>query len=173
MLARYVQKGDAIDYRPAEAVAAGDVVIIADLIGIARLDIEANTLGSLAVVGVFDVVKADSAIPSGSTVYWDAGAKKATTVSGSNHYLGKAIAAEAADDTVRVLLNAPYSLATTFAAGDPITDLTDNSGGTPSDTIPVLACESGCDCKHAIASLTKKTNTILAALRAVGIIASE
>ena len=51
--------------------------------------------------------------------------------------------------------------------------LTDNSGGTPSDTIPVLACESGCDCKHAIASLTKKTNTILAALRAVGIIASE
>ncbi|MDY5696127.1 MAG: hypothetical protein SPK75_07120, partial [Victivallales bacterium] len=81
--------------------------------------------------------------------------------------------AEAADDTVRVLLNAPYSLATTFAAGDPITDLTDNSGGTPSDTIPVLSCESGCDCKHAIASLTKKTNTILAALRAVGIIASE
>ena len=63
MLARYVQKGDAIDYRPAEAVAAGDVVIIADLIGIARLDIEANTLGSLAVVGVFDVVKADGAIP--------------------------------------------------------------------------------------------------------------
>ena len=174
MLARYVQKGDAIDYRPTEAVAAGDVVIIADLIGIARLDIEAGTLGSLAVVGVFDVVKADGAIPSGSTVYWDAGAKKATTVSGSNHYLGKAIAAaEAADDTVRVLLNAPYSLATTFAAGDPITDLTDNSGGTPSDTIPVLSCESGCDCKHAIASLTKKTNTIRAALRAVGIIASE
>ena len=177
MLARYVQKGDAIDFRPTEAVAAGDVVIIADLIGIARLDIEPNTLGSLAVVGVFDVVKADGAIPSGSTVYWDEGAKgakKATTVSGSNHYLGKAIAAaEAADDTVRVLLNAPYSLATTFAAGDPITDLTDNSGGTPSDTIPVLACESGCDCKHAVASLTKKTNTILAALRAVGIIASE
>ena len=56
MLARYVQKGDAIDYRPTEAVAAGDVVIIADLIGIARLDIEAGTLGSLAVVGVFDVV---------------------------------------------------------------------------------------------------------------------
>ena len=79
MLARYVQKGDAIDFRPTEAVAAGDVVIIADLIGIARLDIEANTLGSLAVVGVFDVVKADGAIPSGSTVYWDAGAKKATS----------------------------------------------------------------------------------------------
>jgi len=171
MLARYVQKGDSIDYRPSESVAAGDVVVIADLIGIARLDIEAGTLGSLAVVGVFDVVKAETAIPSGSTVYWDAGAQKATLVSGSNHYLGKAIAAStAADETVRVLLNAPYSLATTFVAGDPITDLVDNSGGTPSDTLPAI---TGCDCKHAIASLTKKTNTILAALRAVGIIASE
>ncbi len=171
MFARYVQKGDAIDYRPAEAVAAGDVVIIADLVGIARLDIEAGNLGSLAVVGVFDIVKADGAIPSGSTVYWDAGAKKATTVSGSNHYLGKAIAsAESGDETVRVLLNAPYSLATTFVAGDPITDLVDNSGGTPADTIAQI---TECECKDAIASLTRKTNTILAALRAVGIIASE
>ena len=67
----------------------------------------------------------------------------------------------------------PWTATYLQSKGDPITDLTDNSGGTPSDTIPVLACESGCDCKHAIASLTKKTNTILAALRAVGIIASE
>ena len=60
MLARYVQKGDSIDYRPDTAVAAGDVIVIADLIGIARLDIEAHTLGSLAVVGVFDITKAAS-----------------------------------------------------------------------------------------------------------------
>ena len=32
MLARYVQKGDSIDYRPSSAVAAGDVVVIADLV---------------------------------------------------------------------------------------------------------------------------------------------
>lgn len=172
MLARYVQKGDAIDYRPVEAIAAGDVVVIADLVGIARLDIEPGTLGSLAVVGVFDVVKAAGAVPSGSTVYWDAGAKQATLVSGSNHYLGKAItASEANDETVRVLLNAPYSLATTFAAGDPITSITDNSGGTAADTIAALTCDCGCD--NAIASLAAKTNTILSALRAVGIIAAE
>ncbi len=172
MLARYVQKGDSIDYRPSEAVAAGDVVVIADLVGIARLDIEAGTLGSLAVVGVFDIVKADGAVPSGSTVYWDFGAKKATLVSGSNHYLGKAIAAAGAgDETVRVLLNAPYSLAAAFAAGDAITNITDNSGGTPSDTIAQLTCD--CGCNNAIASLAIKTNTILAALRAVGIIARE
>ena len=171
MLARYVQKGDSIDYRPTTAVAAGSVIVIADLVGIARLDIEANTLGSLAVVGVFDIVKAAGQIPSGSTVYWDAGAQKATLVSGSNHYLGKAIASsEDGDETVRVLLNAPYSLATTFVAGDPITDLIDNSGGVAAQTIAEI---KECECKDAIASLVTKTNEILTALRAVGIIATE
>ena len=171
MYARYVQKGDSIDYRPNDTIAAGDVVVIADLIGIARLDIPAGMLGALAVVGVFDVVKANTAIPCGSTVYWDAGAKKATLVSGSNHYLGKAInTAESGDENVRVLLNAPYSLATDFAAGDAITDLVDNSGGTPSDTLSAITT---CECKDAIAGLARKTNSILAALRAVGIIAVE
>lgn len=171
MIARYVQKGDSIDYRPNEFVSAGNVVVIADLVGIARLDIESGTLGSLAVVGVFDIQKVAGAIPTGSTLYWDAGANKATLVSGSNHYLGKAIAAsDAGDETVRVLLNAPYSLATTFVAGDPISDLVDNSGGTPAETIAEI---TECECKDAIASLVKKTNTILSALRAVGIIATE
>lgn len=171
MIARYVQKGDSIDYRPTEAVAAGDVIVIADLVGIARLDIAGGTLGSLAVVGVFDIEKASGAIPAGSTLYWDAGAKKATLVSGSNHYLGKAIAASrSGDEAVRVLLNAPYSLATTFVAGDPIENIVDNSGGTPSETIAEI---TEYECKDAIASLAKKTNTILSALRAVGIIASE
>ena len=180
MLARYVQKGDSIDYRPETAVAAGDVIVIADLIGIARLDIEAHTLGSLAVVGVFDITKAEGQIPAGATVYWDAGAQKATLVSGSNHYLGKAIlAADAEAETVRVLLNAPYSLATEFVAGDPISDLVDNSGGTPSETIAAIIADEAaigiqeCECKDAIASLIRKTNAILAALRAVGIIATE
>ena len=107
MIARYVQKGEAIDYRPSEAVAAGDVV--GNLVGIARLDIAANTLGSLAVVGVFDVEKAAGAVTVGAAVYWDAANHKATTTSTGNPYLGKAVlAAESADEQVRVLLNAPF-----------------------------------------------------------------
>jgi predicted RecA/RadA family phage recombinase len=171
MLARYVQKGDSIDYRPTTAVAAGSVIVIADLVGVARLDIDAHTLGSLAVVGVFDIVKTGGQIPAGSTVYWDAGAQKATLVSGSNHYLGKAIADSAdGDETVRVLLNAPYSLASTFVAGALITDLIDNSGGIAGQTIAEI---KECECKDAVASLVKKTNEILTALRSVGIIATE
>ena len=46
----------------------------------------------------------------------------------------------------------------------------DNSGGTPSETIAAI---QECECKDAIASLIRKTNAILAALRAVGIIATE
>ena len=109
MFARYVQKGDSIDHRPSEAVAAGDVIVVANLIGVARLDIAANTLGSLAVVGVFDVVKAAGSIAAGAAVYWDAANHAATTVAAGNPYLGKAIAAaESADELARVLLNAPF-----------------------------------------------------------------
>ena len=79
MLARFVQKGESIDYRPDTPVAAGDVVVQDNLVGIARLDIPAGTLGSLAVVGVFDVEKDSSAVAAGNAVYWNAEAKKATT----------------------------------------------------------------------------------------------
>jgi len=109
MIARYVQKGESIDYRPSAAVAAGDVVVQGSLIGVARLDIAANTLGSFAVVGVFDVAKAAGAIAAGAAVYWDAANHAATTATAGNPYLGKAVlAAEAADETARVLLNAPF-----------------------------------------------------------------
>ncbi len=107
----------------------------------------------------------------GSEVYWDAGVRQATSVSSSNRYLGKAIAAAEADaDTVRVLLNAPYSLSAAFIAGDAITSLADTTGGMPSDTLTVPETS---DCKDALASLAAKTNTVLAALRTVGIIAAE
>ena len=109
MIARYVQKGESIDDRPSAAVAAGDVVALGTLIGMARLAIAAYTLGSLAVVGVFDVAKAAGAIAAGAAVYWDAANHAATTAAAGNPYLGKAVlAAESADELARVLLNAPF-----------------------------------------------------------------
>ena len=43
MKARYVQRGDAIDYTPMEDVAAGDVVVLSGkLVGVAKLDIKAG-----------------------------------------------------------------------------------------------------------------------------------
>ena len=108
-MTRYVQKGEAVDYRPTENVAAGDVIVQGSLVGVARLDIEAGTLGSLAVVGVFDAPKAFGEIVAGTPLYWDAENKQASVTQSGKQYLGKSVAFAADnDEVVRVLLNAPY-----------------------------------------------------------------
>ena len=110
MYARYVQKGEAIDHMPETAVAAGDVVVVGNLTGIARLDIPAGVLGALALTGVYDVAKATGTVAAGTPLYWNAANKKASSIATGNPYLGKAVrAAGASDETVRVLLNAPYT----------------------------------------------------------------
>lgn len=107
----YVHEGDSIDYTPGSDVAAGDVVVLTDLIGIARTPIKANELGSLAVAGVFDLPKTTgggTAITAGTKLYWDAAEQvaKADDESGANKYLGKAVAsATDGDETVRVRLS--------------------------------------------------------------------
>ncbi len=115
MIAKYVQLGGAVDYRPIDKVSAGDVVIQGELVGVARLDILANTLGALAVGGVFDIEKeATEVISAGSLIYWDKTNKQATSTATDNHYLGKSIKdAETGEFYVRVLLNAPHVAITT------------------------------------------------------------
>jgi len=107
-LVKFVQEGDAIDYTPGVAVAAGDVVVQNDLVGVAKQPIAANALGALAVTGVFDFPKdtgSASAIAAGKKVYWDADDEVATETAEGNTYLGKTVKAAAADDeTVRVRL---------------------------------------------------------------------
>jgi len=109
--ATFVHDGKAIDYTPGSDVAAGDVVVQGELIGVARTPIAASALGSLAVSGVFDFPKATgggTAITAGANVYWDAGDSEAKedSESGANKLIGKTIAAAGDDDaTVRVRLN--------------------------------------------------------------------
>ena len=80
-LAVFAHDGDSIDYTPTSDVAAGDVVVQGDMVGVARTPIVANAPGSLAVAGVFDFPKATttgSAIAAGTKAYWDAAASVAT-----------------------------------------------------------------------------------------------
>jgi predicted RecA/RadA family phage recombinase len=104
--ATFVHEGCAIDYMPGSAVAAGDVVVQGELVGVARSPIAANTLGSLAVQGVFDFAKATgngTAISAGANCYWDVTNNVATTTATGNKLIGKCIKAAAdADATVRV-----------------------------------------------------------------------
>lgn len=103
--------GNAIDHTPAADVASGDVVVQGDLIGVAKTPIPANTLGALAVVGVFDFPKATgvgTAITSGTSLFWDEAAQQATSDdnAGANKALGKSIAdASDNDTTVRARIN--------------------------------------------------------------------
>ncbi|MEL7499043.1 MAG: DUF2190 family protein [Planctomycetota bacterium] len=106
--ATYIQCGDAIDYTPGADVAVGQVVVLGDLIGIAKTAIAANQLGALAVAGVFDVAKEGGAAVTfavGDLAYWDDTNNVAVTADGggANKLLGNAVTAAAdADTLVRV-----------------------------------------------------------------------
>ena len=105
-MASYVQGDCSIDYTPSSAVAAGDVVVMADLVGVANLPIAANALGAVTIDGVHSMPKATGAISQGAIVYWDAGNSNVTTTSSGNKRAGKAAAAAASGDaSVMVILN--------------------------------------------------------------------
>ena len=107
MQARFIHDGKAVDFFPATDVAAGTVIVTGDLVGVTKLDIQAGRLGALAVVGVFDVEKANAAISLGAKVYWDATAKQAVTTATGNKLLGICVQeATAEDSVVRVRIGA-------------------------------------------------------------------
>jgi predicted RecA/RadA family phage recombinase len=105
----FVHEGACIDYTPTADVAAGDVVVQGDLVGVAKQPIKANQLGALAVEGVFDFAKVTgvgTALAAGATVYWDDAANVATATAAGNKQIGKVVKAAAdADATVRVRMN--------------------------------------------------------------------
>lgn len=108
--ATFVHDGAAIDYTPGADVSPGDVVVQSELVGVAKREIKASTLGALAVEGVFDVAKeADGGVTFavGALAYWDETNKLAvaTDGSGAHKLLGKVVlAAVDGDATVRVRL---------------------------------------------------------------------
>jgi len=63
--------GESMDYTPSSAVAAGDVVVQGELVGVAKTSIAANVKGALSLEGVFTVVKLAAAVAVGDLLYWD------------------------------------------------------------------------------------------------------
>ena len=109
--ATFVHDGNSIDYTPGSAVAAGDVVVQGELVGVAKTPIAASALGALAIAGVFDFPKAtggSTAIAAGAKVYWDVADTEAKEddETAANKLIGKTVLAAAdADATVRVRLS--------------------------------------------------------------------
>ena len=104
MKARYVQRGDSIDYTSTLDVAAGDIVKVGSLVGVAKLDIKAGELGSLALVGVYEVESNGTAIEAGAVVFIDPATGKvcAEGASGAVKF-GHAVQSAAATDATVVV----------------------------------------------------------------------
>ena len=155
MIARYVQKGESIDYRPETDVKFQTIIPFGGFVGITRLDIRAGELGAVAVTGVFESPKANEAIDVGDAVYWDTENDVATKEQ-TGVYLGLAVAnAQASADFVYYLLNAGATGGSAGSAGAAIADLGDLTNDSESMGV-----------------LKEKVNSILGALRSAGIIAA-
>lgn len=108
MKTKFVQEGKTLDYTntTSSAIAAGDVVVMGSVVGVAGCDIPVSATGTVHVTGVFEILKADSvAFTVGQKAYWDATNEVMTTTSTSNTEAGyAAYEAKAASTTVCIKL---------------------------------------------------------------------
>lgn len=108
-MTNFVQEGESLEYaNTGAAIAAGAVVVIGTVVGIAATDIAATTgVGTVVTAGVFNLPKnVGTTITQGSLVYWDATPGEVTTTSSGNTLMGTAhAAAGSADATCDVRLN--------------------------------------------------------------------
>ena len=105
--AGFVHEGKFIDHTASVALAAGDVVVQGELVGVAVRALGVGELGALAVEGVFDFAKNTGvAYAVGVILYWDDTNNVVTTTASGNKAIGKAVrAAATGDTTVRVRLD--------------------------------------------------------------------
>ena len=106
MKATYVQRGEAIDYINVgeEMIGAGDVITIGSRIGVAGAPIYKGQIGTVHVMGVFDLPKTEGeAIALGAKVFYT---ENGITATGGDVVAGWAVAEAAVDaETVRVKID--------------------------------------------------------------------
>lgn len=109
-----------MDYTPASAVAAGDVVIVGTRPCVAHKDIAANVLGALAIHGgIYDLVKDDTSGPDiaqGEEVAWITSTNLASDVITGNKHFGWALAAAGASASTVRTFHVPHGADTNTAS---------------------------------------------------------
>ena len=107
MKAVFYQDGKRIDIVQSGDIDSGDVVLIGELIGVQTHQIKKDEKGSVAVSGVFQVVKKSAdTFTAGQKVYWDNTLKQATSTASGNTLMGITVAqAGSSDSTVLVKIN--------------------------------------------------------------------
>jgi predicted RecA/RadA family phage recombinase len=103
MSAKYDKIADRIDYTPVGNIAAGAVVAVGGLVGVALEAIAAGTLGTLAIVGQFELdLASGKTFTRGNAVYVD---DSEATDTGT--FFGYAVANSASGKVKAVLIQAP------------------------------------------------------------------
>lgn len=96
-MARYIQKGNTINYKNtgSEAIEFEDVVVLTDRIGVAALDIPAGAVGAVNLTGVFEMpAETTAAFTVGQALYWDADNKRVTATKAQSGAVTAGIAVE-------------------------------------------------------------------------------
>ncbi len=182
-MTNFIQDGETLEYsNSGSAIAAGDVVVVGKLVGIAATDIAATTgVGTVCIEGVFNVPKNTSlAITQGDQLFWDADPGEVTKTA-TDYPMGTAHEAAASDATTVNVKLAAGGDSTPQAAV--VAALTDNSGGAAADgtiaaitlTEPAnLAAQTVINAQLAAAvkELATKVNAIITALKDAGLMAS-
>lgn len=107
MRAVYTEFGSNMDFTATDAVAAGELVIVGTIAGVAGSDIAAGETGALILGGVFTCPKDSAEITQGAKVYYDSVADVVTATESGNTLIGFAFTKAAASDaTVAVKLYA-------------------------------------------------------------------
>lgn len=102
----YVQRGDTVTLIAPAALASGEPFAVGAIFGVASGAAGSGAEVEAARVGVFDLPKVTgTGWSAGDRLYWDATAKKITTVETDNLFIGAALATTGSAATVgRVLL---------------------------------------------------------------------
>ena len=109
MATTYVRDGKTLTYsNTGSAISSGDVVLMADIVGVAIADIAATTgTGAVQIEGVWTLAAAAGAWVQGDNLYWDSGNSEFTKTASGNTLAGIAADTKAsADTTGNVKLNA-------------------------------------------------------------------
>ena len=101
-----IQNGNTLDYTPTADITGGDLVVFANMVGVAVTDIPTGATGTLTTVGVVELPKGTIAFAQGQAVY--AAADGTLSASSGENIIRAGVAwADAAgnDATVAVKLN--------------------------------------------------------------------
>jgi len=100
MSAKFDKIADVINHTPDAAVSSGDIVAVGGIIGVASEDIAASAVGTLTVVGQFEIALADGkTFSEGAAVYFDA----SSNATDSGTFFGYAVE-DSANSVVKALL---------------------------------------------------------------------